>query len=75
MATACLYGNDAERKQHSKAIQMLAEEFGIPEDEIRSVYEDIYSGIREGAKIRDYLVILVSRNVRDSIRKGKYWSR
>jgi hypothetical protein len=54
---------------------MLAEDLGMPEEEIRSVYEAFYCSISEGARIRDYLVVLVSRNVRDSIRKGKYWFR
>lgn len=75
MATACPYENDVERRQHSKAIQMLAEDLGIPEEEIRTLYEAFYCSIKEGAKIKDYLVVLISRNVRDSIGKGKYWSR
>lgn len=75
MATACPYANDIERGQHSAAIRILAEDLGLPEDEIRSVYDAFYRSIRETAKIRDYLDILISRNVRDSIRRGKYWSR
>ncbi len=75
MATACPYENDTELRQHSQAIRMLAKDLGMPEEEIRSVYETFYCAIREGARIKDYLVVLVSRNVRDSIRKGAYWSR
>ncbi len=71
MATACPYENDAERRQHSQAIRMLAEDLGKPEEEIRAVYDSIYCSIKEGARIKDYLILLVSRNVRDSVRKDK----
>jgi hypothetical protein len=75
MANSDPYRNDAERRQHSKAIRMLAEDLGMPEEKIRSVYEAIYSIIGQGARVRDYLAILICRNVRDYIRKGQYWSR
>ncbi len=71
VATTCLYENDTERRQHSEAIRKLAVDLGIPEEKIRAVYDAFYCSIRKGARIRDYLIILVSRNVRDSVRKGK----
>jgi hypothetical protein len=70
MASVCQYDNDAEERQHSKAIQMLAGQLGMPEKEIRELYEEFLCNIKEGARIKDYLTVLVSRNVRDSIRRG-----
>ena len=70
MAGVCQYDNDAEERQHSKAIQMLAGELGMPEKEIRGLYEEFLCSIKGGARIKDYLTVLVSRNVRDSIRRG-----
>ena len=70
MAAVCLYDNDAEETQHSKAIQMLARELGMPEKDIRGLYEEFLCNIKEGARIKDYLIVPVSRNVRDVIKRG-----
>jgi hypothetical protein len=70
MTGVCQYDNEAEERQHSKAIQMLAGQLGMPEKEIRELYEEFLCSIKEGARIKDYLTVLVSRNVRDSIRSG-----
>jgi hypothetical protein len=70
MARVCQYDNEAEERQHSKAIQKLAGELGMPEKEIRGLYEEILCHIREDARIKDYLIVLVSRNVRDVVRRG-----
>ena len=70
VATSCLYENDTERKLHSSAIQMLAREFNIPEGEIQILYETMLSSLKESARIKDYLAVLVSRNVKDMIRRG-----
>jgi len=70
MAGVCQYDNDAEERQHSQAIHMLAGELGMPEKQIRELYEEILCSIKEGARIKDYLTVLVSRNVRASIRRG-----
>ena len=71
MATACRYENDEEEKRHFKAILMLAEDLGLPEAEIRSLYEAFFCSISEEARIKDYLVVIVSRNVRDFVRRGQ----
>lgn len=68
MAAACRYENDTEQRLHSQAIQMLARDLDRPEEEIRRNYETILCSLKERAKIKDYLVILVSRNVKDMIR-------
>ena len=70
MATSCSYENDAERKQHFRAIQMLAKDLSIPEEEVQSIYETLLCNLREKVRIRDYLVILTSRNARDMIKGG-----
>jgi Protein of unknown function (DUF3562) len=70
MATTYLYENDADRKQHSRAIQRLARDLRIPEEEIEILYEEMLCSLKERARIKDYLVILVSRNVKDMI-KGR----
>jgi hypothetical protein len=47
---------------------MLARDLRIPEEEIQTLYETMLCSLRERARIKDYLAILVSRNVKDMIR-------
>jgi len=69
MATVGVYENDTDRKQHSRAIQMLAKDLHIPEEEIKILYEKTLASIKERARIKDYLAILVSRNVKGMIKR------
>jgi Protein of unknown function (DUF3562) len=69
MACVFLYDNEEEERLHSNAIKLLAEELDKPEKEIREIYEEILFSIKVGARIKDYLIVLVSRNVRDLIRR------
>ncbi|MGD1074652.1 MAG: DUF3562 domain-containing protein [Thermodesulfovibrionales bacterium] len=57
-----------DRKQHSRAIQMLAKDLRISEEKIQILYEEMLCSLREKARIKEYLVILVSRNVREMIK-------
>jgi len=70
MATACLYDNDTDRRLHFGAIKMLAREFNVPEEDIQALYEKMLCSLKERARIKDYLAVLVSRNVKDMIRGG-----
>ena len=71
MATSCVYENDTDRKQHSRAIQRLAEDLHIPEEEIQILYETVLFSLKEKARVKDYLAILVCRNVKAMIRGDK----
>jgi uncharacterized protein (DUF2236 family) len=70
MASTCSYEDDAERDLHYRAIQRLAQDTGISEEEVQILYEAVLRTIRERARIKDYLAILVSRNVKDVIKRG-----
>ena len=72
MTLACQYESDMERRRHHEAIQALSQKLGKPEEDVRTLYETVLCSIKEGAKIKDYLVILVSRSVRDSIEKTRF---
>lgn len=69
VVAACTYENDIEQRLHAQAIQMLALDLDRPLEEIRRNYETMLCSLKEGAKIKEYLVILVSRKVRDVITK------
>ncbi len=68
MASADLYENDSEHKLHSRAIWMLARDVNIPEVEIQILCEKAFSRLREKARIKDYLVVLASRSVKELIK-------
>ena len=70
MASAFLYDNETDRKVHSGAIQMLAREFKVPVEEIQGLYETMLGSLKETARVKDFLAVLVSRNVKDMIRRG-----
>ena len=70
MATSCTYDNETDQKMHLRAIQMLATEFSIPQEEVQELYESMLCNMKERARVKDYLVILVSRNVKDRITRG-----
>lgn len=62
---------ETERKQKDSAVKMLAERFGILEDQIRIIYEKELEGLRQNARIRDFLSVLITRKVRDILISGR----
>ena len=65
-----LYRTEAEKRQHSSAIDMLANDLGIAEDSIRPFYENELKELQEHAQIRTFLSILVSRRIKEKIDNG-----
>ena len=65
-----LYRTEAEKRQHSSAIDILARDLGIDEDSIRPFYENELRALQEQARIRTFLSILVSRRIKEKIDKG-----
>jgi len=51
-------------------MQRLSEDLHIPEGEIQILYEMTLCSFKEKARIKDYLTILVCRNVKARIRNG-----
>ncbi|MFY9268790.1 MAG: DUF3562 domain-containing protein [Candidatus Manganitrophaceae bacterium] len=59
---------DAEEKEkarHQSAIRMLSRDLGIPAHEIGALYEGVLEELKRTARVKDYLPILASRQVRD----------
>ena len=65
-----LYRTEAEKRQHSSAIDILANDLGIAEDSIRPFYENELRELQEHAQIRTFLSILVSRRIKEKINNG-----
>lgn len=60
--------DEQERGFHLSAIHDLAQEFGVSDAEIRSLYENELENLYHEATIKDFLSIFVARFVRES-----YW--
>ncbi len=65
-----LYRTEAEKRQHSSAIDILARDLGIDENSIRPFYENELRALEKQARIRTFLSILVSRRIKEKIDKG-----
>ena len=58
-----------EYDQHARAIQKLAQELGVPVEEVNRQYREILEVLKKEAKVRAFLPILVSRSVKERLRQ------
>lgn len=65
MATSDRLGLKAE---HLSAIQALAEEMHQPVDDVNRIYAETFERLNSDARIKDYLVLLTAKSVRDKLR-------
>ncbi|MBS0308383.1 MAG: DUF3562 domain-containing protein [Proteobacteria bacterium] len=62
-----IYLDEAERQRHRNCIEAMALELHRPVEEITLFYEDALSALSDMAHVRDYLPILVAKNVRRAL--------
>lgn len=71
MNIALITGDEKEKRQHVNAIHRISIETGIPDENVTILYEEILARYRSNARIKDYLSILVSREVKDMLSNNK----
>jgi hypothetical protein len=59
MAAALLYETETERRRHLTAIHNLALDLGISEESLKQFYEKELLSLKEHARLKDFLTILV----------------
>jgi hypothetical protein len=64
-----LYDDEAECQLHMHAMEILRREIILPEEEIRELYERELERLKGTARVKDFLVVLVCRAVRDTLRR------
>jgi hypothetical protein len=64
---ATLLNDTDERAKHDSAIRSLAHELQAPPGKVRLVYEEELERIRVGARVTDFLVVLVRRSARECL--------
>jgi hypothetical protein len=62
-----LYKSEAEKQQHLSVVSMLAHELGFAEASVRQIYEDELQALQKHARVRTFLSVFVSRNVKKKI--------
>ncbi len=71
METICkeLYEDEVEESRHLFVMRDLARGMKVPLEEIIEPYEKSLKKIKETAKVRDYIVLLVIRDVKEALRE------
>ena len=59
-----------EEHLHWNAIRSIAKETGFTEEDVGFVYETIFDRLKEHAKIKDYLPVLVIKEVKNMLLKS-----
>jgi hypothetical protein len=59
--------DEKEHGQHARAVQKLAQELGVPVEEVNRSYREILDVLKKDAKVRSFLPILVSRIVKERL--------
>ena len=54
--------------EHLSAIKALADEIHHPVEEVNRIYTSTFESLNSDARIKDYLVVLTCKKVRDELR-------
>ena len=68
MTATILYDNDKERAAHAGVIHDIAQRLGLPEREVGQIYEQELARVKQRARIKDFLPVLLGRAVRENLR-------
>ncbi len=56
------------RSKHLNAINTLAAETHRPVEEVDKIYTDIFESLNANSRVKDYLVVLTCKKVREELR-------
>lgn len=71
MVMVDLYGDEKEKSHHQSAVRNLARDLGMPIQEIGALYERALEEIKKTARVKDYLSIFASRQVKEFLHRKK----
>ena len=57
--------------EHLTVIQALANETHRPVDDVNRIYTEVFERLNSDARIKDFLVLLTSKTVRDELRHAR----
>ncbi len=67
MSITFIFKDENEKRQHENAIHRISREMGISEETVTILYEEILEKYWGDSKIKSFLSILVSREVKETI--------
>jgi hypothetical protein len=62
--------DETEKKRHYFAIEILSKELKIPEKILAESYEKKLSEIQKSAKVKDFIVLVVMHDVRETLKES-----
>jgi Protein of unknown function (DUF3562) len=65
------YATDEEQRLHSSIIYSLADQYKLDEEMIRDIYENKLESLMDGARVKTYLPVLVTRYVKTILSKAR----
>lgn len=68
MTDNTLYEDEKDLALHRSTIHDLSRESGLPEQEIGKIYEQNLGNLKRTARVKDYLLVLTHRLVKESLR-------
>lgn len=63
-----VFRDEKEYDQHTRAIQKLMQELQLPTNVIQQCYTAVLDDLKKDAKVKAFLPVLVSRNVKERLR-------
>ncbi len=63
-----VFCDEKEYDQHARAIQKLVQELQLPANVIQQCYMAVLDDLKKDAKVKVFLPLLVSRNVKERLR-------
>jgi hypothetical protein len=74
MGSIRLYEDEIEKKQHDLAVRKLAEDLRRSEEEVRTLYEKELERLKPRARVKDFLTVIVTREVKNLLRDARMGS-
>lgn len=68
MERANLYETDKERQLHLRAVETVAKDIGRAVSDVMTVYESELGQLKQSARVKDFLPVLVSQRVKTIFR-------
>lgn len=63
---------DMAQTRMDEIVRSIASETHVPAETVSRLYEETMAEFSEGARVRDYLAVLVAKRVRESLREGRH---
>lgn len=64
-----LYDSSSDARRHRSHMEYIAGQVQRPLPEVRALYEDLLGRLRPGARVKDYLPVIIGKQIREICRR------